>query len=133
MLIKRVKISPTKSTPEVSLNPEGIIKIRGRSMNGNVTDFYKPIENWIDAYICNPADLTSIDFCLEYSNCISLMIFISLLRKFTYIRLKNKKYIINWYYEEGDEDILEQGEYISSVLDVSFNFIMISDNINIRL
>lgn len=131
--MKRVKISQTKSTPEVFLNPEGIIKIRGRSMNRNITEFYKPIEKWIDAYICNPADLTSIDFCLEYSNCISLMIFISLLRKFTYIRMKNKKIIINWYYEEGDEDVLEQGEYISSSLDVSFNFIMISERINKRL
>jgi hypothetical protein len=130
MLIKRVKISPTKSTPAISLNPDGIIKIRGRSMNGNLTGFYKPIENWIDAYICNPADLTCIDFCLEYSTGTNSMIFISLLRKFTYIKLKNKKFIINWYYEEGDEDILEQGEYISTVLDVPFNFIMIADHCN---
>ena len=99
-------------------------------MNANLTGFYKPIENWIDAYICNPADLTCIDFCLEYTNGSNSLIFISLLRKFTYIKLKNKKFIINWYYEEGDEDIFEQGEYISSVLDVPFNFIMISDHTN---
>jgi hypothetical protein len=55
------------------------------------------------------------------------MIFISILKKITYIRLKNKKFIVNWYYEEGDEDILEQGEYISSVLDIPFNFIKITD------
>jgi hypothetical protein len=41
--------------------------------------------------------------------------------------LKNKKYIINWYYDEGDEDIIEKGEYISSITEVPFNFIMISD------
>jgi hypothetical protein len=130
MSVKELQILPTKHTPEISLNPEGIIKIRGRSMNGNVTEFYKPIENWIDPYICNSADLTGSDFCLEYSNCINSMIFIFLLKKFTYIKLKNKKFIINWYYEEGDEDILEQGEYISSILDVFFNFIMKSDHIN---
>ena len=39
----------------------------------------------------------------------------------------DKKYIINWYYEEGDEDILEKGEYISSVLNIPFNYIMIGD------
>jgi hypothetical protein len=39
----------------------------------------------------------------------------------------NKKYSINWYYEEGDEDILEKGEDISSALNIPFNFIMISD------
>jgi hypothetical protein len=41
--------------------------------------------------------------------------------------LINKKYSVNWYYEEGDEDILEKGEDISSALDIPFNFIMISD------
>jgi hypothetical protein len=39
--------------------------------------------------------------------------------------------MINWYYEEGDEDILEKGENISSVLDVIFNFIMIPNHSNI--
>jgi hypothetical protein len=39
--------------------------------------------------------------------------------------LKHKKFIINWYYEEGDEDILERGEYFSSILDVPVNIIKI--------
>jgi len=128
MLIKAEKILSTKNTPEVVLNPEGIIIIRGRSMSENVAEFYKQIENWIDAYICNPADLTSVDIYLEYLNSVNSMIFISLLKKITSVKLKNKKFIFNWYYEEGDEDILEQGEYISSVLNVPFNFIMISES-----
>jgi hypothetical protein len=41
------------------------------------------------------------------------------------VALKNRKVFINWFYEEGDEDILERGEYLSSVLDVPFNFIEI--------
>ena len=40
--------------------------------------------------------------------------------------LENKKFIFNWYYEDGDEDILERGEYFASVLDVDFNFIKTS-------
>ena len=128
MLIKAEKILSTKNTPEVVLNPEGIIIIRGRLMNENVAEFYKQIENWIDAYICNPADFTCVDICLEYLNSVNSMIFISLLKKITSVKLKNKKFIFNWNYEEGDEDILEQGEYISSVLNVPFNFIMISES-----
>jgi hypothetical protein len=30
---------------------------------------------------------------------------------------------VNWYYEEGDDDILERGEYYSSILDLEINFI----------
>jgi hypothetical protein len=130
MLIKGEKILPTKNTPEVVLNPEGIIIIRGRSMNENMAEFYKQIENWIDAYICNPADFTCVDICLEYFNSVNPMILISILKKISYIKLKDKKFVINWYYEEGDEDILEQGEYISSVLNVPFNFIMKSESNN---
>lgn len=121
------KILPTKGTPEIILNPEGIIKIIGRSMNEDVTEFSKKIEDWIDDYICNPADLTCVDIYLEYFNEINLQVYISLLKKIASIKLKNKKYIINWYYEEGDEDILEKGEYISSFLNIPFNFIKICD------
>jgi hypothetical protein len=45
--------------------------------------------------------------------------------------LKDKKYIINWYFDEGDEDILEKGENISSNLDIPFSYIEIYDP-NIR-
>jgi hypothetical protein len=121
------KILPTKDTPEISLNPCGIIIIRGRSMNGNVTMLLKQMEKWLDIYISDPADLTSVDFYLEYFNEIYLNIYISLLKKIDSVKLKNKKYVVNWYYEEGDEDILEKGEYISSVLDIPFNFIKIAD------
>jgi hypothetical protein len=121
------KILSTKSTPEISLNPEGIIKIIGRSTNRNVTELSSQIENWIDEYISNPAEITCVDICLEYFNKINLIYYFTLLKKIESVKLKNKKYIINWYYEEGDEDILEKGENISSVLDIPFNFIMICD------
>jgi hypothetical protein len=126
--VKELRILPTKCTPEISLNPDGVIKIRGRSMIENVNDFSKQIEDWIDKYICNPADLTCVDFHLEYLPTSNLKFYISLLNKIESIKLKNKQYIINWYYDEGDEDIIEKGEYISSFLDIPFNFIKISDS-----
>ena len=122
-------ISSTKNTPEIRLNPDGVIKITGRSMNGKVTEFTEQIVTWIDEYIINPPDLTRIDFNLEYFDEINLKIYYSLLKKIESIKSKNKKFIINWYYEEGDEDILEKGEKISTALDIPFNFIMIGDQV----
>jgi hypothetical protein len=120
------RIPPAKNSPEIILNPEGIIKIRGRSIHENVADFFIPVEEWIDEYILNPADVTCVDITLEYFNSASAKVFIMLLHKITYVALKNKKFIINWYYEDGDEDILERGEYFASILDVGFNFIKIT-------
>jgi hypothetical protein len=123
--MEELRILPTKNTPEVILNPQGIIRIKGRSIHENVTDFFEPIEDWISEYITVPADITSVDMNLEYFNSASAKIFIHILQKVTYVTLKHKKFVFNWYYEDGDEDILERGEYFASVLDVRFNFIKI--------
>lgn len=124
--MEELRISPTKNTPEIILNPEGIIRIRGRSIHEDVTDFFAPVEDWVSGYIDVPAEVTCVDMNLEYFNSASAKVFIHLLQKITYVTLKNKKFIFNWYYEDGDEDILERGEYFSSVLDVPFNFIKVN-------
>jgi hypothetical protein len=121
--MKEVRIPPTKKSPEIIMNPDGIIKIRGRSIHENVTEFFEPVEAWITEYIEDPAEVTCVDIVLEYFNSASAKVFITLFQKITYVSLKDKKYIFNWYYEEGDEDIFERGEYFSSILDIPFNYI----------
>jgi hypothetical protein len=127
MKLTRTIIGHTASTPKVVLDPEGVIMIKGRSMNKNAAEFFKQIEEWIDIYVSDPADLTTVDICLEYFNGVNSIIFISLLKKITNIKLKDKLVVINWYYEEDDDDILDQGENISSVLNIPVNFIMLSE------
>ncbi|MBG0858246.1 MAG: DUF1987 domain-containing protein [Bacteroidales bacterium] len=121
--MKELKISPTKSSPEIILNPDGVIKIRGRSIHENVADFFAPVAKWIDKYVESPAPVTCVDINLEYFNSASAKVFIHLMEVIKHVSLKDKKFIFNWYYEDGDEDILERGEYFSSILDVPFNFI----------
>ena len=121
-----LKISPTKNTPEILLDPEGKIRIKGRSIHENVIDFFAPVEDWITNYIVNPAQMTVVEMNLEYCNSASAKVLIHMLQKITFVALRNKKFVINWYYEDGDDDILERGEYFSAILDVPFNFIKIS-------
>jgi hypothetical protein len=124
--MKELKLPGTKSSPDVILNPSGIIKIKGRSISENILDFFKPVEEWVIEYIKTPADITCLDITLEYFNSASAKLLIQLFLKISYVQLKNKKFIINWYYEDGDEDILERGEYFSSVLNIPFNFIRVT-------
>jgi SiaC family regulatory phosphoprotein len=123
------KILSTKNTPEIILNPEGIITIRGRSMNRNFDELKDELDDWIDKYITSPAEVTYVDFFLEYFNKANTKVIISLIKKIESLKLTGKKCIINWYYEEGDEDILEKGEYFSSELNIPFNFIEIYDEL----
>ncbi|OFY60644.1 MAG: hypothetical protein A2V50_05795 [Bacteroidetes bacterium RBG_19FT_COMBO_42_10] len=88
-----------------------------------MAEFFAPVDNWITSYIEEPAEMTCVDMNLEYFNSASAKVFISLLEKLKHVTFKNGKFIFNWYYEDGDEDILERGEYFSVVLDVPFNFI----------
>ena len=121
--MQAVRIQPTKNSPEIILDPAGFIKIRGRSIHENVAEFFEPVDKWISSYINQPADLTCVDVNLEYFNSASAKIFITLFQKVTMVSLKHKKFRFNWYYEDGDEDILERGEYFATVLDVPINFI----------
>jgi hypothetical protein len=120
-------ISPTKISPEVILDPKGTIKLTGRLIPENAEDFFNPIEEWIKEYFCNPAVITCVEICLEYINSAGTMYLLDLINKITLIHLKKnkKKFIINWYYNDEDEDMLEKGRFFSSDLDVPFNFIKI--------
>jgi hypothetical protein len=129
MYLTGEEILATKFTPSVSSNPEGLITIKGRSMNGNMNEFSRQSEIWFDNYLNNPSEVTCIDFRLEYLDGLNLKNYISLIKKIDTLKSKDKKYIINWYYEEGDEDILEKGEYLSSVLNIPFNFIEVYDSV----
>ena len=127
MSLHELRILTTASTPGISLNPNGNFRIKGRSVIANANGFCMLIEEWLDKYICNPADTTYVDFHLEYISTSNLKIYIDFIRKIESVRKRNKEYTINWYYDEGDEDILEMGEYISSILNIPFNYIYITD------
>ncbi|MDY0098345.1 MAG: DUF1987 domain-containing protein [Bacteroidales bacterium] len=124
--MNELRIPPTKTSPEIILDPGGIVKITGRSIHENIADFFRPVEEWIHEYVRIPAEVTVIDINLEYINSASAKVLVHIFQKIAYLQLKSRKYIINWYYEEGDDDILERGEYFSSILGMPFNFIKIS-------
>lgn len=123
-------IQGTENTPEVIMEPGGVILIRGRIMK-NQEEFLQKTCRWIDEYVSKPADMTCVNIFLEYAADInnSLML---LLRKILRVKLKDKKLLINWYYEEGDEDIQEKGECASAFLGYPFNIIMIADIYRVR-
>ena len=127
MNINKQIIPLTKNTPEVILDPKGIIKLKGRLIPENAEDFFKPIEEWINEYFCNPFEITCVEICLEYINSVGSRFLLDIIHKITHVHLKKNtsKFVINWYYKDEDEDMLNQGTFFSSFLDVPINLIMI--------
>jgi hypothetical protein len=119
-----VHILSTNTTPEILLNPKGIIKIKGRAIDESRTKFPEQILNWIDAYLLDPAALTEVTIALEFLNSFNTIILTSTLKKISQVAQHGKRLIIRWYYEEDDIDIFERGEYISSTINVPIEFII---------
>jgi hypothetical protein len=124
MNIELVHILPSIKTPEVLLNPKGIIKITGRAIDESRTKFSDQIMTWIDAYLLNPAKSTEVTIALEYLNSYNSIILASVLKKLSQVNQQSKKLVIKWYIEEDDDDLLERGKYTSSSFNIPIEFIM---------
>lgn len=122
MSLEKVHILATNKTPEVLLDPCGMIKIKGRLIDESRTSLPEPVVEWIDLYLQNPADVTEVTIALEFLNSYNTIKLTSALIKISQLLQQRKKLIINWYYEEDDVDIFERGEYISNTIHVPIEF-----------
>jgi len=123
-----LNIEGTPKTPTVILNPStGVIEIKGRSIPENSIEFYRPVVEWLDEYTKNPQPNTVVNVQLEYFNTSSSKCILDVFKKLEVLKKSQKDVIINWYYEEDDEDMLEAGEDYESIIKVPFKMIQIVD------
>ena len=125
--ISKLHISPSKDTPEITLNPEGFIRIDGRGLFGYNSEITEQILDWINEYLRSPAEITTVIVAMEYLNSFSAKILVFILKEISQVVQRNKQYFVHWCYEEGDEDILERGEFISTTLNIPIDFIRTLD------
>jgi hypothetical protein len=125
--IDKINILPTTNTPEFIFNPDGGIIIRGRGFYNDKSEIPDRIIIWIEEYLKNPAEVTYVTLAFEYLNSFSTTIMVSILRNLRRLILQSRKLVIQWYYEEDDEDILERGMYISETFDIPIEFIQIKN------
>ena len=124
MSLDELIILPTVDTPAIIMRPGEII-IKGRSVKIIDPVSFGKIESWVNSYIADPADITTVNVYLEYLNTGNLLYYLNILRKFITIKSKGRELVINWYHDKEDEDIIDKGEYLASLLDIKFNFILI--------
>lgn len=122
--MESIKIERTRKTPDVVFNAEtGKIQIEGKSIPENSIEFYKPLVDWLDEYGNNPVENTEVNIKLEYFNTSSSKCILDVFKKLENIYKGENNVIINWYYEEDDEDMLEAGEDYQSILKIPFKMI----------
>ena len=119
--MEKLEVEGTPKTPTIiSDSSTGIIEIKGRSNPENSVEFYRPLVNWIEEYISNPGENTTVNVQLEHFNTSSSKSILDIFKRLEAIQKAERKIVINWYYEADDEEILEAGETYETMTDIPF-------------
>ncbi len=122
-MIDQIYIEGTRKTPSISLDSNGIIKIEGRSIPEDAELFFRDIVTWMNTYVESNSKATRVDLSFEYLNSGTSKVILQMLKSLKDLCANGHVLTVNWFYEEGDDDILERGEYYASLLDLKINFV----------
>ena len=126
--MESIAIEGTPKTPTVNFDAAtGIIEVKGRSIPENSIEFYRPLVEWLEEYSNEPQKLTTVNIPLEYFNTSSSKCILDVFKKLEAIKKARHDVVINWYYEEDDEDMLEAGEDYESIIRIPFKMIEVVD------
>lgn len=121
-------IRSSKVTPSVYFNPKKeLLDLRGKSSPENPLNFYGSLLLNMDRYVQNHPGNITVNLAFEYFNTSSSKCIFNILRKLETFDQKGKRVIVNWYYEDGDDDMLEAGEDFSSFFGYTFNFVSVPE------
>ncbi len=110
-------LEETSKTPKLSFDQRtGKFLMSGRSIPENSIEFYRPLFEWLDDYVKIPSTKTIFDIKLEYFNTSSSKCLVEIFRRLE--RITPSDVVINWFYEEDDEDMQESGEDFKEIIDI---------------
>ena len=116
----------TPKTPSIEFDQgQGLLEIKGRSNPENTIDFYRPLVAWVDEYVQNPPQMTTVNVHLEHFNTSSSKSILEVFRALDPIKQSEKELVVNWFYEDDDEDIMEAGENYEAITGLPFRMVAI--------
>ncbi len=122
--MESLNIEGSAKTPTIKFEPTtGKLLIRGRSIPENSIEFYKPLVDKLEEYAGSPQSSTNVDIQLEYFNTSSSKCILDVFKKLEAINAGSSEVVINWHYEEDDEDMLEAGEDYQAIINVPFKMV----------
>jgi hypothetical protein len=115
-------IKKKRDAPEIICR-EGFVSMKGNSILADPKAFFQPVNDWIEAYIKDPAETTSVDLEFDYVDTASVQSVFSLLKLLKKVPRHEKRVVVNWHYEFDDPELLEVGEIMQTRLGLNFNFV----------
>jgi hypothetical protein len=124
-MLERYNAEQLVKTPFIDFDSKtGIFELKGKSIPENSVSFYKPLLEWLDNYCVSPNISTVLNFQLDYFNTSSAKIIADILKKLDKLQDSGlSNVVVNWYYQDIDEDMLEAGEDYMTFTKTVFNLI----------
>ncbi len=117
-------IKATEQTPELEFKLNGYLKIQGVSLPENIFTFYNEVVDWIELYKKTSLP-KKIDFVLnlEYFNTASSEMLVRIIKRIIGFKELGSDVNIIWFYEKGDDDLIEEGEKLQELVKFKFDFL----------
>ncbi len=125
--MRKLIIAETSNSPKVILDPEKkTFQIAGESRPPNAWEFYSPIVKWLEESSSNLTELNdriTFDLNFNYFNSSSGKMILDICKILAGLRRKGVDVEVKWYFEKGDNDMLEAGREMSDILKFPFEYI----------
>lgn len=119
-----ISIKGTQETPEILLDSsKGVFELSGKSLPEDVKEFYNPILKWFDEYSKSPNKQTIVKIKMDYFNTASSKMILELFEVIQKVHSSGNETIVEWYYQEDDEDMQDAGQDYSDLIEVPFKLI----------
>lgn len=122
--MSRIEISATDESPAILFDSEkGLLEISGRSLPEDPKKTYFPLEQAVLEYLLNPLKQTTINFTFDYLNSASTKRILRIISHFEEQHRVGIQVTLNWYYDEFDEDMREEGKEFARLTSIEVNLI----------
>ncbi|MCK5823332.1 MAG: DUF1987 domain-containing protein [Bacteroidales bacterium] len=127
-------IEATSTTPKIEFYPnKNLFEISGSSRPEDVRIFYQPILNKLEQF---RAEITNkeydyndnpfvFNFKFNYFNSSSAKFILDILIEINNYFIDEINIQVNWFFDDGDDDMKEVGEELTEMLDIQPQYIMI--------
>jgi len=132
--MQNLYIEQTLTTPEINFSPsENIFLIRGTSSPEDVRALYYPVIEWIKIFIddllegeykhFNNKNPLKFRIDMSYFNSSSAKFFYDIFSELKRVTSSDIPVIVEWCYDEEDNDMKEAGEDIAQLAEMKFTYI----------
>lgn len=122
--MKTLYIEPTQNTPAVNFDSKKeVLHLIGRSIPEDPEELYAPVQKWVRGYLSETGHNLEFQIVLEYINSGSAKFIMETLRELEKFSGESHDILVKWFYEKGDESILELGEHFKESVSIPFKLV----------